>query len=241
MFSIIIPCYNSENCIAKCLDSVLEQTYQNFEIVIINDGSTDRTLEIINEYVINNPNVSFKVVSIENGGIGNARNIGLENATRDYIWFIDADDMLYSNTALETTVKDITEHNPDIYIYSVYQTDFDKKDKYWYFSKQNVLTTVKQYPTLLLKQSWIWNRVMKREFILNCNVRFKNERMFEDMYFLADVQPMAKRIYITRDVKYIYVKHDNALTSNLSNFKTYPNVLWYSLKSMTATILKRKK
>lgn len=241
MFSLIIPCYNSQDTIARCLDSILKQSYKNYEIIIINDGSTDDTLDIINEYIRNNSDVIFKVISIENGGIGNARNLGLENATRKYIWFIDADDLLYDDYVLETTVNDIDEYNPDIYIYSVLQTNLDHSEKYWYFSRDNILTNTKKYPGLLLKQSWIWNRVMKREFVLNTEIKFKNKRMFEDMYFLADVQPKARIIYITRDVKYTYIKHDNALTSNLSNFKTYPSVLFYSFRAMLKTMVKKRK
>ena len=92
LISLIIPVYNTEKYLRQCLDCVVNQTYKNLEIIIINDGSTDNSLNIINEYANNDKRI--KVLDIPNSGGGNARNKGLDIATGDYIGFVDSDDTL---------------------------------------------------------------------------------------------------------------------------------------------------
>lgn len=99
--SIIIPVYNGEKYIKECLDSVLSQTYQNIEILIINDGSTDNTSKILGEY----PNKKIKVISQDNNGVSAARNNGIKNASGDYITFLDIDDLL-----IETYINELVEN-----------------------------------------------------------------------------------------------------------------------------------
>lgn len=89
LISVIVPVYNVEKKINRCINSLLEQTYQDLEIIVINDGSTDSTVQKCEEYSINN---QIKYISVCNGGVSNARNIGIKNAKGSYITFVDADD-----------------------------------------------------------------------------------------------------------------------------------------------------
>ena len=89
--SVVIPVYNGENYISTCLDSLVNQTLQELEVIVINDGSTDRTLDILNQYKQDYPKL-FKIYSIENSGQGVARNIGVTYATGDFLAFVDSDD-----------------------------------------------------------------------------------------------------------------------------------------------------
>lgn len=91
-FSIIIPVYNKANTIVQALDSVFSQTFKDFEVIVVNDGSTDNVLEVLKSY--NNP---VKVITQRNGGVSVARNKGIENANGDYLCFLDADDLWYPN------------------------------------------------------------------------------------------------------------------------------------------------
>ena len=93
-FSIIIPLYNKELSIRTTIESVLKQTYPHFELIIVNDGSTDRSLEMARQFVDNR----IKIIDVPNAGVSNARNIGINNATCEYVIFLDADDLWYENS-----------------------------------------------------------------------------------------------------------------------------------------------
>lgn len=106
LVSVIIPAYNIEDYIGRCLDSVLSQTYKNLEIIVIDDGSSDRTGEILDDY--EKKNHRMKVIHKENGGVSSARNIGIDRANGDYIGFVDGDDRV-NPKLFETLVKLINE------------------------------------------------------------------------------------------------------------------------------------
>lgn len=112
MVSAIVPVYNSETYIEECLKSILKQTYSNFEIVVVNDGSTDSSEEIILSLQKENPN-TIKYVKQENSGVGQARNTGITNALGDYIVFVDSDDRIKEDY-IETLVSEIENKKQDI-------------------------------------------------------------------------------------------------------------------------------
>lgn len=95
--SIIVPVYNVEEYVGECLDSLLDQdiTKEDYEIICVNDGSTDKSGEIVSDYVMKHSNVVL--LEKENGGVGSARNLGLDNAGGDYVWFVDSDDLVQPN------------------------------------------------------------------------------------------------------------------------------------------------
>lgn len=113
--SIIIPVYNVDKYLAECLDSAINQDYQNKEIIAINDGSTDNSYKILKEYKSKFPEIIIK--NIKNQGLSIARNTGLEAATGDYVIFLDSDDWIEKNT-LSTCIEKINEHKADIIFFS---------------------------------------------------------------------------------------------------------------------------
>ena len=110
--TIIIPCYNCEKYIKKCVESILNQTYQNIEIILINDGSTDNTDAVINLIMENTTNIVY--INKENTGVSDTRNVGINEATGDYIMFIDSDDFIEHNYINEF-VKGAKD-NPDLIV-----------------------------------------------------------------------------------------------------------------------------
>ena len=100
--SIIIPVYNVENYLAECLNSVVNQTYRNIEIIIVNDGSTDNSFSIIQQYQLQDERI--KIINQENQGLSAARNAGMKVASGEYLWFVDSDDYVAIN-ACEEFVK----------------------------------------------------------------------------------------------------------------------------------------
>lgn len=109
--TLILPIFNGEKYISRCIDSVLNQTYKNFELIIINDGSTDKSLNIIKKYAKKDNRI--KIINKKNEGVSIARNIGIENSTGDFITFIDADDYLEIE-ALETMINLASKYKVEI-------------------------------------------------------------------------------------------------------------------------------
>ena len=116
--SVIIPCYNSEKTIIRTLDSIKKQSYSNFEVLIINDGSIDNSLRLIKEYCNNDKR--FFVYDIENGGVSNARNIGLNHASGDYVIFIDSDDYV-KDDYFSSIVNDIKDYDMIVYSFETWK------------------------------------------------------------------------------------------------------------------------
>lgn len=120
VFSIIVPAYNSAEYIKKCIESVLEQTYSRFELILVDDGSLDTTLEICKAYAEKDSRI--RVFHKENGGHTSARNEGLKNAIGEYILFLDSDDWIHIHT-LKTCYDEIVKNEPDILIYRMENSD----------------------------------------------------------------------------------------------------------------------
>ena len=122
--SVIVPIYNVEKYLEKCLDTIINQTFKDIEIICVNDGSVDCSRNILEEY--KNKDSRIKIVDKENGGLSSARNAGLKIATGKFISFIDSDDWV-SSTFLEKLYKNITSYDTDISICAVHQ--FDEKTR----------------------------------------------------------------------------------------------------------------
>ena len=238
MISIIIPAYNAEDFIERCLTSIFNQTVKDFQLIVINDGSTDNTLNLLEKLKAQHQGYDFTIITTTNCGHGQARNLGVEHATHDYLWFVDADDYLYTESAIDSTIKDLQENKPDIYIFSALETDFRKRNKVWYYTKENKLTTIKEDPLLFFKQNWSWNKILNRKFLKESKLAYNNNLMFEDIYLYVDLYQLTKSIYISRDIKYVYVKHSKSLTASLKNFKDYPQALFYELKAFIKVLFR---
>ena len=127
LISIIVPIYNVENYLRQCLDSIMNQTYQNFECLLINDGSPDNSAEICREYV--DKDASFRYFEKENGGVSSARNLGIEHSKGQYITFIDSDDWVDSDY-LEVLYKSLTDEKADVAVSTYKQFNMDDNNYY---------------------------------------------------------------------------------------------------------------
>lgn len=154
LVSIVIPCYNQGNFIAETINSVLAQTYDHLEIIIVNDGSTDNSDEIIKEIIKENSQIIY--LKTQNGGVSKARNIGIETASGKYILPLDADDLInpkYIDLAIAEFIK-----NPELIIVTAKGKFFGKEDGYWNleeFSMKKMLHgNVIFCPSLFKKTDW---------------------------------------------------------------------------------------
>lgn len=215
MFSIIVPVYNVEKYLDKCLASILEQTFKDFECIIIDDGSPDNSNIIIDKYV--KLDQRFKVIHQKNMGLSAARNAGLDIAKGDYIVFVDSDDYI-ANDYLEKFAAKIASTNAEIVVCGLTEVfkDYEKsivfEDESTEVIKQNILADV--WP------SYAWNKCYKKS--LFANIRFPVGKIFEDILTIPEVCLYARKIVCIPDKLYYYNRHnENSITANLSSEKMY--------------------
>lgn len=226
LISVIVPFYNAKEYLKECIESVLKQTYDNWELILINDGSTDNSIEICEEFAKENKNIYL--YSKKNTGVSETRNIGIEKASGDWITFLDADDKIKENF-LEESVKLIESQNCDIIIGEVNTTKgnnflINKSIIYEDFEKE---TIIKELLTGYNKKNFSYNprmlgfvpgKVYKREIIKD--IKFPSGIRFrEDMIFNLQAFERANKIIITPNLIYIYVI--NLKSTTFKYFENY--------------------
>lgn len=173
-FSIIVPAYNVSEYITECIDSIKKQTFKDYEIVVVEDCSTDNTLEILKGMD------GIKLVAHEkNKGLGGARNSGISTATGEYIIFLDSDDYLYDENVLEKLNKTIGNENIDI-VYSGFEARGARNFSFIPTKEQ----CEKEYRLAKNKYISVCAGCWSRELLNKHNIRFKEGVIYEDVYFM---------------------------------------------------------
>ncbi len=215
--SIIIPVYNVEQYLSQCLDSILNQTFNDFECICINDGSTDNSLSILCEYAAKDNRI--KIIDQKNKGLAYTRNVGIKNSIGQYLLFVDSDDWL-TKDCLYKSFNKIKETSSDVVQFN-YKFYYSKENKY--VSKRVFESEkIKEEDTIsaILQKSYegpIWRRIYKRDILLKNNLFFYEGRVSEDGVFSAVLFLYTKKIVYIEDELYIYRKQTaSAITSNLS-------------------------
>lgn len=217
--SIIVPIYNVEKYIDKAMESIVNQTYKNLEIILINDESKDKSIKICEKYIKNDTRI--KLVNQKNKGLSGARNTGLENATGDYIMFIDPDDTFELN-ACENLYKEIEKTNAD-YVIANYR-NMDEDDTKWdkpafdtnKYKKMQV--SIKE-PTkcFYVMNSGVWNKIFRKEFLDAIKVKFVEKTPAEDAIFTTYCFIKAQKVYYTPEIVYNYrLRESDSISSNCS-------------------------
>lgn len=222
-FSIIIPCYNTAPYLKKCLESVIRQTYQDWEIIAVNDGSTDDTLDILKDY--SDRDNRIKVINQENKGVSAARNKAIETANGEYIIFIDSDDWYKDAHSLEQIVKSLEHDDIDIIVFR-YQCVTGKNEScsenvLLYFNKMKgyIYTGEKYLDTVLsIDKQYMWFSVLyafKREFWTGNRFRFdENLWIQEDSDIIYKVLLKAEKVKVLDSPIYQYrIREDSACHS----------------------------
>lgn len=224
--SIIIPVYNNENYISQCIESVENQTYKNYEIIIIDDGSTDDSLKLCKKFEKRNDKI--KVISINNGGVSNARNIGIKNASGDYVCFIDSDDYVMP-TYIESLIKKMNNKCLVISAYSVFNEKKDRQVKK--INKQKLYIGIDIY-LKIVRNELFWNQPWNKMYNLNVikeNKLFFNDKlnMGEDLVFNLNYLNFIDNIFYINKTIYRHRINDNgAMANNNENkLKALSNIL----------------
>ncbi|MGL4570223.1 MAG: glycosyltransferase family 2 protein [Clostridium sp.] len=210
--SIIIPVYNSETYIKRCIDSILSQTFYKFELICIDDGSTDKSLEILYEYDCKDERI--KVIKQKNGGPSKARNKGLEVAKGKYVAFVDSDDYL-ENEYLERLFEKSMENDIIIANYKE-ETENNKKEiKIFECLLDNKNNSEIIEEILLGSGGYVWGKLFKYSAISENNLKFdENINMCEDLIFIIDFFTKINYIGKSNESMYIYNKCNcNSITT----------------------------
>lgn len=225
-FSIIVPIYNVEQYLAECLESVLNQTFQDFEIICINDASTDKSYEILLQYA----KMFCKIKVFNNScniGPSASRNKGIDEAKGDYILFLDSDDMLRLD-ALSILNDAIEKHHVDMVCYRFLVKNEGKKSK-----EQNTLVNENVIFDGNIKTGQQWFVEMaerkiffvsasfslfKKEFLLDNSLRFLNGILYEDVLFTIQFSLVASRMIYIHEFIYIHRRRDFSITTTLSEY-----------------------
>lgn len=233
--SIIIPVYNVEKYLKQCLDSVINQTLMDIEVICIDDCSTDGSLEILREYALRDERI-IVLCQKNNQGQGVARNQGIEKAKGEYIMFLDPDDW-YDLRACERAYKQIKQNNNDVVMFG-FSEYIEKKEDYqngsWrlepfkdYYNISNInLKTLKNY----IKSVYSVTQIYSRHFLNANNIRFSNCRFVEDAPFYIKSIVLAKDISIITDPLYFYRIHTKSSSANFhKNWKDLFNTRYECL------------
>jgi glycosyltransferase EpsH len=245
LISIIIPVYNAESHLSKCLNSIIHQSYQNLEIICVDDGSTDNSHKILTNYAIIDRR--FKIIKQKNSGASIARNIALDNVTGKYIMFVDSDDYLELN-ACEIAISTAQKNNADLIFWS-YVREFtnQSKEKHFFWDDGEIFEegSVKNllhrrlvgplkeelaHPDYLYSFEPLWNKMYRSDYILKNNIKFTDIKQIstsEDGIFnLHALKYVTKAVYIK---KCLYHYNKTNVSSITSNYKPHLFIQWLKL------------
>lgn len=207
LISVIIPVYNGEKYIRPCIENMLNQSYKNLEIIVVNDGSHDQSGTIAEEYPV-------KVVHFEqNKGLSAARNIGIDTAKGEYIHFMDVDDAINPDYYKEMA-KAIMETDADIACGGMWNERHSYKSQR--FKKTKVYTTVqgKMKTTYVGKWGYVWRYLFKIDFLKKHGLRFEVSRFIEDLIFSFHGIYYADKLVVVPNTTYFYYNWDNSISTN---------------------------
>lgn len=215
LLSIITPIHNAEIYLSACIQSILDQTYTNFELLLIDDGSTDASGVICDQYAQRDSRV--KVIHNKNGGVSHSRNLGLALAMGEYIAFCDADDK-YSKNYLVNLYSAAIHNNADIVIcnYSVLNMTGEKVVCH---RQSGVIDKDEVYRRIFIDNTiggFVWNKLFKKALLNNISFD-ENMQICEDTYFLCKALKNAKKLYFVGEPLYLYRLHQTNTMNSINN------------------------
>lgn len=217
-FSIIIPLYNVEKYIKKCLDSVMNQTFDDYEVIVVNDGTKDKSMKIVDKYDVT-------TIYQENQGLSAARNTGLRYAKGEYIIFLDSDDYIEKDLLKE--INESLDNNPDIVRFQIKEVDEETKEEKTYkeepFKNKNGVDAF----NIICKYHFVenaWAYAYKKEFFIKEKFEFKQGTIHEDFGLTPLVIIKAKRVNSISYVGYNYLQRQGSIMSQNDYKKTKKKV-----------------
>lgn len=204
--SVIVPFYNVEGYIEKCLETLVNQTLKDIEIILVNDGSQDRSIEIVKKFIKEYPE-KIVYVEKENGGLSDARNYGLKYAKGEFVAFLDSDDYVEIDM-YENMYKLAKEEKSDMV-----ECDF-----YWEYPDKKKIDQAKMYDNkkeMLEKIRVVaWNKLIKREILEKTNIRFPKGYRYEDVEFTYKIIPYIEKVSFCKQPMVHYIQRDGSISNS---------------------------
>ena len=225
-FSVIVPIYNVEKYVRRCIESVLEQNFEDFELILVDDGSPDKCPQICDEYALKDKRV--KVIHKENGGLVSARQEGIKVACGDYIFNLDGDDAMAPGT-LETAYEIISKTDADIVCFSYEEYRNGKNGKKidepvdeGFYDKEKIEKSI--FPKLLSDENmehifyYLCGKVIKRSILTKPQLSVSHDiSLGEDLSCIVPCYLMAEKVYVSRKTAFFYTIRDDSISTT---FKT---------------------
>ncbi len=209
LISIIVPIFNTKDYLEKCLNSLINQTYSNLEIILVNDIKAGETKEICDKFKLLDDRI--KVINISNIKVGEARNIGIKHSTGQYLGFVDSDDYIEKDM-YEILLKNIIDYNADIADIGFAKEENGELESKIFTNQIEVLDKELALEELLKDKkllSYMWNKLYKRE-VWN-NIWFDSNKVFEDIDIMYKLVQNSKRVVLIDSLKYIYVQRNTSI------------------------------
>lgn len=221
--SVIIPVYNAEKYLRECLESVINQTFKDIEIICVNDGSVDNSLEILNKYADKDERI--KIISQENRGHSEARNTALKIMSGEYVYFLDSDDYI-TPTLLEHAINIFNNFDIDYFCFG--SKAFCEDECIQSLEGMNEYIRVKRkglhklnFDIGLNTNIHVWNKVFKASVIKNNNIFFPSNLIYEDIYFMWYYFFLSKKAYFDEEIFHCYRMRSESTMEIATKFKNF--------------------
>lgn len=217
--SVIVPVYNTQKFLEKCLESIINQTFKDIEIICINDGSTDNSMSILNDY--SEKDSRIKIINQKNAGLSCARNTGINNAKGEYIGFVDSDDWIDLDF-FEKLYNAAKNYDADIASAGIKRVR-SYKWKYNLKIKEEEVTENTDRKFVLCdvpEKCYVWNKIYRLEKIKQFSLYFEAGIYFEDRCFTCEALSKLKRLVVVPDTYYNYWTNPNSIVKSKSTKKT---------------------
>lgn len=221
--SIIVPIYKVEKYLNRCITSIVNQTYGNLEIILVDDGSPDNCPQMCDDWAKRDSRI--RVIHKKNGGLSDARNAGIQVITGDYVWFVDSDDYVDQN-ALDMLIKSAIENKSDVILFDAFR-DIDGNITRLRYSFEDIYSTNAEIKKKILGRYYtnnhngvycVWNKLYKTSLIVDNGLLFDPDDIrCEDCWFNFKVFHLANKVSFVDNAYYYYFDNDESITHNIKN------------------------
>lgn len=225
LVSVIVPVYNVEKYLDRCIQSVCRQSYNELEIILVDDGSQDQSSAMCEEYADQDERI--KVIHKENGGLGDARNVGVEHATGKYLLFVDSDDRIHENL-VKDTLETAEKNQADMVIFDYIgeEEDGNLNDCFTFPFPVNQVIQASENKELIMKSCSAVNKLIRRESWNKSELQFPKGRYYEDLATIPKLMAKIERVVYLQEVYYYYLMRDGSIMHSKNFAKNYEDRTW---------------